>query len=45
MSRELHDERISAYLDGELSPGERAEMDELLKTSSSHQQALAELTR
>ncbi len=44
MSRELHDERISAYLDGELSPGERAEVEELLKTSSSHQQELAELT-
>jgi len=44
MSQELHDERISAYLDGELSPGERAEMDSLLKTSSSHQQVLAELT-
>lgn len=44
MSRELHDERISAYLDGELSPGERAEMDELLQTSSSHRQVLAELT-
>ncbi len=43
MSRELHDERISAYLDGELSAGERAEMEELLKTSSSHQQVLAEL--
>ena len=44
MSRELHDERISAYLDGELSPGERAEVEELLRTSSSHQQVLAELT-
>jgi hypothetical protein len=44
MSRELHDERISAYLDGELSPGERAEMDELLQSSSSHRQLLAELT-
>lgn len=44
MSRELHDERISAYLDGELSPSDRAEVDELLKTSSSHQQVLAELT-
>ncbi|MCE9525231.1 MAG: zf-HC2 domain-containing protein [Planctomycetales bacterium] len=44
MSQELHDERISAYLDGELSPSERAEMDELLKTSSSHQQMLVELT-
>lgn len=44
MSRELQDERISAYLDGELSADERAEMDELLKTSSSHQQVLAELT-
>ena len=44
MSRELHDERISAYLDGELSAGERAEVEELLKTSSSHQQVLAELT-
>src|SRR5678815_438946 len=44
MSRELHDERISAYLDGELSPGERAEVEELLKTSSGHQQALEELT-
>ena len=40
MSRELHDERISAYLDGELSPGERAEVEELLKTSSGHQQVL-----
>src|SRR5690349_18038673 len=44
MSRELHDERISAYLDGELSPGERAEVEELLRTSSTHQQELAELT-
>ena len=44
MSRELHDERISAYLDGELPAGERAEVEELLKTSSSHQQVLAELT-
>src|SRR6185295_6977668 len=44
MSREMQDERISAYLDGELSPGERAEMEELLRTSSSHQQVLAELT-
>jgi hypothetical protein len=44
MSRELHDERISAYLDGELSPGERAEMDELLQSSSSHRQLLADLT-
>jgi negative regulator of sigma E activity len=44
MSRELQDERISAYLDGELSPGERAEVEELLRTSSSHQQLLAELT-
>lgn len=44
MSRELHDERISAYLDGELSPGERAEMDELFQSSSSHRQLLAELT-
>jgi hypothetical protein len=44
MSRELNDERISAYLDGELSPGERAEVEELLRTSSSHQQVLAELT-
>lgn len=44
MSRELHDELISAYLDGELSPGERAEVEELLRTSSSHQQVLAELT-
>jgi len=40
----MQDERISAYLDGELSPGERAEMEELLRTSSSHQQVLAELT-
>src|SRR5687768_13053873 len=44
MSRELYDERISAYLDGELPAGERAEMEELLKTSSGHQQVLADLT-
>lgn len=44
MSREMYDERISAYLDGELSAGERAEVEELLRTSSSHQQVLAELT-
>jgi Putative zinc-finger len=44
MSRELDDERISAYLDGELSAGERAEVEELLRTSSSQRQFLAELT-
>lgn len=44
MSQELHDERISAYLDGELAPGERAEVEELLRTSDAYQQALAELS-
>src|SRR5258707_1391850 len=43
MSQELHDERLSAYLDGELTPAERAEVEELLRTSSPHQQLVSEL--
>lgn len=43
MSAELHDERISAYLDGELSAGEHAEVEALLHSSSEYRQLLTEL--
>ncbi len=43
MSVDFSDERISAYLDGELSPDERAEIDALVASSPEHRQLVDEL--
>jgi len=43
MSVDFSDERISAYLDGELPPAERAEIEALLASSSEHRQLVDEL--
>lgn len=43
MSVDFSDERISAYLDGELTPPERAEIESLLATSAAHRQLVDEL--
>lgn len=43
MNHELTDERISCYLDGQLSPSEENQVEQLLKQSPAHREMLDEL--
>ncbi len=43
MNQDLKDERISAFLDGELSAAERKEVEALLHASAPHRQLVSEL--